>query len=96
LIENSDQYPEKYHGIRAAPWKYLRRVEDGRELLFDLRSDPREQQDLSSTQPERLAELRAACDEALRAARAAAVEDTSGLPDDPATLERLRALGYVD
>jgi arylsulfatase len=96
LIENSDQYPEKYHGIRAAPWKYLRRAGDGREMLFDLRSDPHEQRDLSAHEPERLRELRSACDEGLRAAREAAVEGTAGSPDDPATLERLKALGYVD
>lgn len=35
LIENSDQYPDKYHGLRDAGFKYLIRSSDGVEELYD-------------------------------------------------------------
>jgi arylsulfatase A-like enzyme len=96
LVESSDRYPDKYHGVRAAGWKYLMRAADGAEELYDLRSDPGELDNQVERQPKRLAALRRACAAALERARETAVPQTTGLPDDPATLERLRALGYLD
>ena len=95
LIENSDRYPHKYYGVRYSGWKYLVRQPDGEEELYDLRADPQELRDLASEEPERLAELRGMCEQALESSRARSVSPTSGVPDDPETLERLKALGYV-
>jgi arylsulfatase A-like enzyme len=95
LIENSDRYPVKFHGVRTPGWKYLVRESDGAEELYDLRADPRETRNLAATAPPPLADLREACTAALRRARAAAVPAGTGPIDDPATLERLRELGYV-
>jgi arylsulfatase len=96
LVESSDLYPDKYHGVRTSGWKYLVREGDGAEELYDLREDPGEIRNVAGRETERLAELRGACEDALRRAREAAVPATTGPPDDPETLERLKALGYVD
>jgi arylsulfatase A-like enzyme len=96
LIESSDRYPDKYYGVRAAGWKYLQRAADGAEQLYDLHDDPGESRNLAEQEPERLAALRRACDAAMKVARETAVPQATGLPDDPATIERLKALGYLD
>lgn len=58
--------------------------------LYDLRSDPREEKNLAATHPQELASMRVLLDrfrgEDLGVARR---------KEDPATLERLRALGYL-
>ncbi|MFH1300522.1 MAG: sulfatase [Planctomycetota bacterium] len=43
--------------IRVGDWKLLKFYESGKRELYDLRSDPSEQQDLSVRQPERMAQL---------------------------------------
>jgi arylsulfatase len=96
LIESSDRYPDKYYGVRTSDWKYLIRERDGAEELYDLREDPGELRNVADREGERLAELREICKAALDRARAAAVPQAAGLPDDPETLERLKALGYLD
>ena len=96
LVESSDLYPEKFVGARSARWKYLRREHDGREELYDLVADPAESVNLAEREPEvrrGLAEFTARR-RALLEARA--IEPAPGEPDDPETLERLRALGYVE
>jgi arylsulfatase A-like enzyme len=95
LIENSDRYPDKYHGVRTSDWKYLVREADGAEELYDLRADPGETRNLAPLGQPPLAELRDACRDALRRVRESAVPAGAGPIDDPATLERLRELGYV-
>ncbi len=95
LIESSDGYPDKYHGLRTSELKYLMRAADGAEELYDLQADPGELRNLAADERERLIELRAACAEALRRARESAGPPAPGLPDDPQTLERLESLGYV-
>jgi arylsulfatase len=95
LIESSDRYPDKFYGVRASGWKYLIREGDGAEELYDLDDDPGELRNLAEREGERLAELREVCKTALDRARATAVPQATGLPDDPAMLERLKALGYL-
>ncbi|MBW2290847.1 MAG: sulfatase [Deltaproteobacteria bacterium] len=45
-VENSENYPERFVGMRTVDFKYLIRVRDGREELYDLRADPLETNDL--------------------------------------------------
>jgi phosphoglycerol transferase MdoB-like AlkP superfamily enzyme len=46
-------------GVRSGPWKLVHDLDTGRSKLFDLRSDPGEQLDLSAGEPGRTAELTA-------------------------------------
>ena len=83
-----------HYGVRVSGWKYLVRDPDGREELYDLNADPQELHNLAGDEPERLVQLRNACEQALGDARERAVTPSSGLPDNPEELERLKALGY--
>jgi arylsulfatase A-like enzyme len=96
LVESSDRYPEKFHGARTPRWKYLRRESDGREELYDLTADPAETRNLAASQADarrQLADFTAARRAELRRAAAARPEEA---PVDPATLDQLRRLGYVE
>ncbi len=95
LIENADHYPDKYVGLRTPQWKYLRRVRNGAEELYDLRADPRELRNLDSEEPKRKAALRASLSQALQVSRPAVTPSARPPADDPELIERLRALGYV-
>jgi arylsulfatase A len=46
-----------YGAIRKGDWKLIEFLEDGRLELFDLMSDPYEENDLAKTKPEKAAEL---------------------------------------
>ena len=61
--------------------------------LFDLQTDPGEQNNLTEKEPDTVRRLRAQLDRALAFAKANAVASQSG-ELDPATQERLRQLGY--
>lgn len=43
---------EDYIGVRDGPWKYIRRIRDGREQLYNLNQDPQEKQNLIHSKPE--------------------------------------------
>lgn len=60
--------------------------------LFDLRADPRERQDLAGTRPDLVAEARAR----MRRALARGAARPFAAPAASESLERLRALGYVN
>jgi arylsulfatase len=96
LVESSDRYPEKFHGARTPRWKYLRRERDGREELYDLASDPAETRNLAAAQPDALRELADFTASRRAEIRRAAVAPPGEPPIDPATLEQLRRLGYVE
>ncbi len=96
LIENSDRYPEKYYGLRAPGWKYLVRSGDRAEELYDLGEDPGETHNLAQQESKRLAVMREAFARSLEAARSTALPPSQAGPDDPETLQRLKALGYVE
>jgi arylsulfatase A len=57
-------YPHYYEttspvsAVREGQWKLLEYFEDGHSELYDLQRDPSEKNDLSSAQPQKLAELR--------------------------------------
>ena len=76
--------------------KAIRDLTSGRVALFDLEDDPAEQRDLAASRPDDAARLRALLDATLGAAPA--VQEPLPLPEtvEPATEERLRALGYID
>lgn len=87
--------PRVRKGVLRERWKYVRTVPPGREELYDMRADPRDEADVADREPEvvealrrELAEFEAtalvhdrAFDESRRPARELA--------------EKLRALGYV-
>lgn len=92
------------HALTTARWKYFRiEGQDGSvsELLFDLANDPFELRDLSAERPEVTQRFRAALSAEL-AARTARGELLRGgeaprtREEDPAVIEQLRALGYLE
>jgi arylsulfatase A-like enzyme len=94
VIENSDRYPVKFHGLRTSQWKYLVSEGDGTEELYDLLADPEETKDVAGEHPEQLASLRAQFESSLESLRNAAVEDAGDAVDDEATRRALEAIGY--
>lgn len=73
----------QYHLILSSPGDHVQ--------LYDHRADPLEERDLAASQPEVVARMRAALDAWHRETPAAG---TSAL--DPARIEALRALGYIE
>jgi len=84
-------------GITVGDWRYLRDG-DGKELLFELGSDPYELHSLTDTHPIHLALLRAWTDETRDALQARGEALGRGEPStvDEETLRALSELGYVD
>jgi arylsulfatase A-like enzyme len=89
------QYGTRNYSVRTPRFKLIRN-QRGHLRLFDLTDDPRERRNLASARPELAADL----DDELeqwrlgRPALGDAVSTTTEL--DPATEDRLRALGYLD
>jgi arylsulfatase A-like enzyme len=81
--------------VVAGDHKLIRRSEAPLIQLFDVVADPGERVDLAESQPERVRELLAVLDGILKENRS---EGTTGSVEvtDPATLEQLRAMGYLD
>jgi arylsulfatase A-like enzyme len=106
LVANASTYPERYVGLRAPAWKYLRRTHPGdgagavapraAEELYDLRADPAETRNLAAEQPERLAALRAALERRLAAAPPPRARARTAPKVDAETARQLRALGYTE
>jgi arylsulfatase A-like enzyme len=76
--------------VRTPVWKLVETPELGRTELYDLASDPREQDDRAATAPERF-DLVTTLDRW----RAETPPATGTHPADPAFAQRLHALGYV-
>jgi len=103
-ISEATSEGDELKALRTADFKYIMagEVRDGdrsgvpprikREVLYDLRSDPQEQQPV--TDPERSAAMRAQLEALLRSipVRAQPAEEAIIEPD---VSERLRALGYA-
>jgi len=109
LIDGEDRdssrgvYSESLYPLLHYGWAPLRAFRtDDRKLIsaprpevFDVRADPREEQDLSHAQPAVLAELEAGLD-GLRSVIEPASPTTAAAPDlDPQTIAQLQALGYA-
>ncbi len=91
------EQPPFLFSLRMGKWKLIRRgkLEDPTWLLFNMQEDPLEKHDLSAAQPDTTAWLRGYLEgivSELEQTRAG----TEAVMDDPALLERLRSLGYVD
>jgi arylsulfatase A-like enzyme len=85
--------------VRTREWKYITANAGNprglpTEQLFDLPADPEERRDVLGDHPAQAEVMRAACGSAIVEARAHAGAVEQGTMD-AATLERLRALGYV-
>ncbi|MBI1849347.1 MAG: sulfatase [Planctomycetes bacterium] len=91
-FSDSGRQADPHIAIRAERFKLVRRLDDGRELLFDLRADPAELRDASSEHADEAQRLRARLD-AWFASLTAAPRGDETL--DAAASARLRALGYV-
>jgi arylsulfatase A-like enzyme len=81
--------------IRTLEWKYISSLQGGRQL-FDLRVDPREQNNLARQHPERVEQL----ERELQRVVATAVMSGEAIrgqssPVSPEVLKRLRSLGYL-
>jgi choline-sulfatase len=95
---NSYAYSEvvgSRYSIRTRDWKYISSLQGGRQL-FDLRVDPREQNNLARQEPERVKQL----EHALQRVVATAIKSGERVrgqtsPVAPEVLNRLRSLGYL-
>ena len=81
--------------IRRPDWKYISSLQGGRQL-FDLKTDPREQNNLAREQPERAEKL----EHELGRVVAMAVKSGESVrgqlsPVPPEVLQRLQSLGYL-
>jgi arylsulfatase len=77
--------------VREAAWKYIRLL-DGSSELYNLAEDPGERRNVAQDEAATAARFEARAQEVL-ARRAALAERT--MPLDDATIDRLKALGYV-
>jgi arylsulfatase A-like enzyme len=81
--------------IREPPWKYFY-YEDGREELYDVRTDPGERTNLAHENPQQLERLREVLErEVLPTYASPELERQLGRTIDAETREMLRALGYL-
>ena len=89
------QYRNAIYSVRTPRFKLISGA-GGRRMLFDLVRDPGERRNLVDRQPELAASLAAELD-AWRQARPQLEGSATATTDlDPATEDRLRALGYLD
>jgi choline-sulfatase len=89
-------FDARLQAVIDGEWKAIRDLGSGRVALYDLGEDPGEASDVAAARPGDVARLTGLLDAALGAAPAA--QNPMPLPQqvEPATEERLRALGYVD
>lgn len=57
-------WTDEYMGLRDGRWKYIKRMKDGREELYDLETDPAERRDVSTELPGIVARYRSVVDDA--------------------------------
>ncbi len=93
LIPHQVTPREAMAAIRLSDWKLIRNLDHDRMELYHLGRDPREQTDLSAGHPEIAEPLSRSLQAWLAAQSSNAAEESS--PIDPETIEKLRALGYL-
>jgi arylsulfatase A-like enzyme len=89
------QYRDALYSIRTPRFKLIRGPGD-QIKLFDLEGDPRERRNLASARPDLANELSSELETWRRDRPRMPGEGSSTTELDPATEERLRALGYLD
>jgi arylsulfatase A-like enzyme len=81
--------------IRRLDWKYISSLQGGRQL-FDLRVDPREQNNLAQQHPERVERLERDLQRVVAmAVKSGATIRGQSSPVSPDILKRLKSLGYL-
>ena len=86
-----------YRAYLTPPHKLIVDASDRRLLLFDLSSDPTEQNDLSEQNRDRARQLYRELAEELRDLSSHSVDGIAkDLPEDEELMEQLRALGYLE
>jgi len=92
LIESTSTYPELFFGLRTPQWKFLREARTGREELYDMTADQREETNLVAAHTDVAERMRAELQRQRAACRARgeALEIQPGAEAE----KRLRALGY--
>jgi hypothetical protein len=95
----------KYFGQQLSlvqgPYKYIRHLEDGREELYDLVSDPSESNNLAATQPGLTAALGEALEREIEESQRIAnklgiAQGSDDVRLDKQTEQELRSLGYIE
>ena len=81
---------------RQGPWKSIWNIDTGTIELYRLSDDPSEDHDLAKREPQRARAMQRASERWLASCRPASPQPASGPPIDAESLERLKALGYVD
>jgi arylsulfatase A-like enzyme len=89
---DSGRQADPHVAVRAGDLKLVRRLQDGRDVLFDLAADPAELRDASADRPDDVRRLRERLETWLRSCVPA---PAGGTDIGAAARERLRALGYV-
>jgi N-acetylglucosamine-6-sulfatase len=95
LLQNTSTYPDRFVGVRTSAYKFLRELNSGREELYDLSADPREEHDLLSDRPDLAAPLRAALEERLRECAGRARGQAVEVRPDAEAAKQLEELGYT-
>ena len=93
LLAESPRYGPRSIAIVDWPHKLIVDIDGGSAQLFDLAADPREQRDVGTHPSPEVASLRAIIDRHLQST---AHPRPRAVSLDDATLERLRALGYLE
>jgi arylsulfatase A-like enzyme len=81
--------------LSSGRWKYILASDQSREMLFNLDDDPLEKNNLASMNTEVASELRIELDRMGKKYLNSDNNSKSHLEPDPSTLEKLRALGYI-
>lgn len=84
------------YAIQTERFKLTRRESSGSEKLYDLERDPRETRDVAALHPEVLARLSMLLEQRVKALGDGPSPPADDAEIDSRTLERLKALGYVE
>jgi arylsulfatase A-like enzyme len=100
LLDEYDKPVEDHFfpaGVQSAEQKLIRSFSaPGREMLFDLSSDPREERDLTKSESELKDRLERILDEHIQNDLPNGLIGAQGAQFDPETIEMLRSLGYIE
>jgi len=101
IVSGALKYFGQQLSVVRGPYKYIRHLEDGREELFDLVSDPSESNNLASTEPDLRRELAEVLDQEVEKSQQIADklvigQNATEIHMDKETERELRSLGYIE